>query len=88
MNIIIKQVTGWKWDTLEDVEKDDILCRQYFNLGSETTSKVLGPIPSYKIVNNETLIEFYFVAVTEPSQLTECPNLDNPTSFIIQQITE
>lgn len=87
----MKEISGWKWDTLESIAEIESACMAYFDLplGDENiTTGILGAVPSYRVGRFGVEIDFYYVADSYPSQIRNVPALGDPTSFTITIIIE
>lgn len=86
MIIETKEITGWKFETAEDVATAEAFCQSYFNLpkrDGDITTVCLDAVPNYDANEN---IEFYYVGYTYPSQLIEVAYLGSPTTFDVNII--
>jgi hypothetical protein len=91
MHVEIKSVTGWKWDTLEEIAELESACMAYFDLplgDTNITTGILGAVPSYGVRGGVVFIDFYYVADTYPSQIAQVPAMPDPTTFDILIVHE
>jgi hypothetical protein len=83
----LRQILGWKWQSLDEVEKKEIECMQYFNLPIETsgqiTTKCIGAVANYNMRGD---IDFWYIAYSEPDQFK--PVLGDPMLFDITYLDE
>jgi len=86
MGIEIREILGWKWQTLEEVAESEKLCLDYFKLPmgeGDITTCVICPMSCYSVYGG---IDFYYIGQSEPDQFI--PVLGEPTIFKITVISE
>jgi len=86
MEIEIIEITGWKWQTLDEIAQSEIQCMDYFKLPMgdvNITDCVLNAMPCYSVYGG---VDFYYIALKVPDQFI--PILGEPTTFEITLIID
>lgn len=86
MHVEIENITGWKWNDLDDIIPDEALCQTHFGLPlghNDITRNCIGAIENKDVMGN---VLFYYMAYSEPDQFEAV--LGAPINFAIIIITD
>ena len=87
MFVEYREIKGWKWETIEELQRAEDECKRLINLPqgeADITKKYIDPVEERDPATNNLL--FYYSAYSYPSQLEIA--LGTPKTFTIQVIHE
>lgn len=87
MHVEYQEIEGWKWDSLEALSRDELVCARTFPLplqDTDVTRIYIDPVEERDPISN--ILLFYYCAYTYPSPLPLA--LGDPIRFTIQVIHE
>ena len=82
---VLKEILGWKWNNLEELDIAEATCQKIFQLPrkaiGQVTTKCIGAIPNY---NTQGDIDFWYIGYIDSGQWKDA--LGEPNYFDITYI--